>query len=155
MGIKSSRTDRMFFKHECTLLKELYKLNKFSKHLSQKELKEKEDVVEQIQLQAICISELGRVVQEETSTPPDKVIKGIELTFEKTRNKWNGQGSMYFMNRVDDGSGRVTSYNLANMLKRISTRQFGIEKRIVKNHWHYMSNGYKEIIRKGVIWKLN
>lgn len=142
----------MFFRNERTLLRELCKLNKFSSHLSQKELKEKEDIVEQIQLQAVCISELGRVVREETNTPPDKVIKGMELAFERTRNKWNGQGSMYFMNRMDDDSGRLTSYNLANMLKRISTGQFGIEKRIVKNQWHYMSNGYKQLLREEVIW---
>lgn len=154
MGIRADKTDRMFFKNEVVLLKELYKLNKFSKHLSQKELKEKEDVVEQIHLQAICISELGRVVNVETGTPQGNVIKGMELTFEKTRNKWNCQDSMYFYHRLGD-SKRLTSYTVANMLKRICAREFGVEDRVIKNHRHYMSNGYKEIIRKGVLWKLN
>jgi len=147
MGIKADKTDRMFFKHEGTLLKELYKLNKFSKHLQTLAF----TTEEKIELQAVCISELGRIVEEETSTPPDKVIKGMELAFERTRNKWNGQNSMYFLNRIEN-TGRVTSYNLANMLKRVSNKQFGIEKRIVKNHWHYMSNGYKQLMREGVIW---
>ena len=147
MGIKAAKTNRLLVKYEEPLLVELFKLNRFSKHIQSQAL----TTEDKIQLQAVCISELGRVVQEETNTPPDKVIKGMELAFERTRNKWNGQNSMYFLNRIEN-SGRVTSYNLANVLKRVSNRQFGIEKRIVKNHWHYMSNGYKEILKKGLIW---
>ena len=147
MGIKADKSNRLLVKYEGALLAELFKLNKFSKHIQSQAF----TTEEKIQLQALCISELGRVVQEETGTPKDEVVSGMELAFERTRNKWNGQNSMYFLNRIEN-SGRVTSYNLANILKRVSTRQFGIEKRIVKNHWHYMSNGYKEVLKKGLIW---
>ena len=148
MGLKADKTDRMLNKHRGTILKGMYELNRFSKYLG--DPNQSEDIGEQIQLQAVCISELGRIMEEEVGLKREKVVNGLELAFEKKRNKWRGQNAAYFLGRVNDS--RVTSYNLATILKRISNAEFGIEKRIIKNHWHYMSNGYKEMIRKGVLW---
>ena len=154
MGLKADKTERVLLRHEGTLLKEMFELNRFSRYLIQEKEEGEEDstISEQIRLQAICLSELGRVLVEETDMPTETAIKGLEYIFEKKKKKWRGQNSIYFLNRLTGDSKHLTSYNLASILKRISTRNFGIEKRKVKNHWHYMSNGYKEMIRRGVLW---
>ena len=156
MGLKADRTDRILDKHREPLLRKLYDLNRFSKHLDfpqniPKDKDKLEATRDQIRLQAICISEFGRIVEQESGLERDRVVKGMEFIFEKKNKKWRGEDTSYFLKRLGDLK-RMNTYTLANILKRISNTEFGIEKRVIKNHWHYMSNGYKEMLRKGVLW---
>ena len=154
MGSKHDKTIRLMNTVRPQIMEDLIDLNSFSRYLDKQP--------EMHHIQAICLSETAKVVIDSTGCSTDDVIDLFEKLFEskkldelksrKHKDKhiennfvWRGELSKYFYNRIDNK--RISPVMLGNMLSRMADEDYTIDKKMFGNQWHYMSNGYKKLLR--------
>jgi len=143
MGIKHNRTLRLTDKLRPDIFKILVKLNRFSAHLGSSQ----DEPDDKAHIQAVCLATFGKTIQDE-GLSTDGAVHFIEQVFEYGKH-WKWEDVRYFYDRIDNE--RISPIILGHMLSRMADDDYRIDKYKIKNRLCFMSNGYKTILKEGIL----